>query len=48
MHTRADHLLTANKKNFGHLFGRMIGGVKIVSVQLLLADLIAQGLAKES
>lgn len=38
----------ATKKNFGQRFGRTIGGVKIVSVQLLLADLIAQGLTKET
>lgn len=45
---RADYLLTGDKKDFGHLFGRTIVGVKIVSIQLLLADLIAQGLIKES
>ena len=45
---RADYLLTGDKKDFGHLFGRTIAGVKIVSVQLLLADLIAQGHIKES
>ena len=45
---RADYLLTGDKKDFGHLAGRTIGGVKIVSIQPLLADLIAQGLIKES
>lgn len=44
---RADYLLTGDKKDFGHLFGRTVRGVKIVTVQLLLADLIAQGLIKE-
>ncbi len=45
---RADYLLTGDKRDFGHLFGRTISGVKIVSVQLLLADLIAQGLIDAS
>jgi len=44
---KADYLLTGDKKDFGHLFGRTIRGVKIVSVQLLLADLIKQGIIKE-
>lgn len=44
---RADYLLTGDKKDFGHLFSRTIHGVKVVSVQLLLDDLIAQGLIKE-
>ena len=43
---QADYLLTGDKKDFGHLFGRTIRGVKIVSVQLLLADLIKQGIIK--
>jgi predicted nucleic acid-binding protein len=45
---QADYLLTGDKKDFGHLFGRTIRGVKIVSVQLLLADLIKQGIIKKS
>ena len=44
----ADYLLTGDKKDFGHLFGRTVRGVKIVSVQLLIADLIKQGIIKES
>ncbi len=39
---RADYLLTGDKQDFRHLFGRTISGVKIVSVQLLLADLICR------
>jgi uncharacterized protein len=45
---KADYLLTGDKKDFGHLFGRTVGGVKIVSVQLLIADLIKQEIIKES
>lgn len=44
----ADYLLTGDKKDFGHLFGRTIRGVKVVSVQLLLADLIKQKIIRES
>jgi len=44
----ADYLLTGDKKDFGHLYGNTIRGVKIVSVQLLLADLIARGMISES
>ena len=44
----ADYLLTGDKKDFGHLFGRTIRGVKIVSLQLLLTDLIKRGIIKES
>jgi predicted nucleic acid-binding protein len=43
----ADYLLTGDKKDFGNLFGRTIYDVKVVSVQLLLADLVAQGIVKE-
>ncbi len=39
---KADFLLTGDKKNFGHLFGKTIGGVKIVTVQMLLDELIAR------
>ena len=45
---RADFLLTGDKKDFGHLFGRTVGGVQIVSVQLLLAELVARGIVSES
>ena len=44
----ADYLLTGDKKDFGHLYGNTVRGVKIVSVQLLLADLIARGIVSES
>lgn len=39
----ADYLLTGDKKDFGHLFGKRIGGVAVVSVELLLAELVDQG-----
>ena len=44
----ADYLLTGDKKDFGHLYGHTICGVKIVNVQLLLADLISRGIVSES
>lgn len=44
----ADFLLTGDKKDFGHLFGETVRGVKIVNVQMLLAELIARGIASES
>ncbi len=44
----ADYLLTGDKKDFGHLYGKTVRGVKIVSVQRLLADLIARGTVGES
>lgn len=44
----ADYLLTGDKKDFGHLYGKTVQGVKIVSVPLLLADLIAQGIITAS
>lgn len=40
---QADYLLTGDKKDFGHLFGKSIGGVTVVSVELLLRELVAQG-----
>ena len=43
----ADYLLTGDKKDFGHLYGHTVRGVKIVSVQLLLADLTARGIVSE-
>lgn len=46
--SKSDYLLTGDKKDFGPLFGKIIGDVKIVSVELLLADLIARGIASES
>jgi predicted nucleic acid-binding protein len=44
----ADYLLTGDKRDFGHLFGTTVRGVKIVNVQMLLAELIAQGIARDA
>jgi predicted nucleic acid-binding protein len=44
----ADYLLTGDKKDFGHLFGETVRGVKIVNVQMLLADLIALGIVGDA
>ena len=44
----ADFLLTGDKKDFRHLFGETVRGVKIVNVQILLAELIAPGIVGES
>jgi len=44
----ADFLLTGDRKDFGHLFGTTIHGVKIVNVQGLLAELIALGIVSRS
>jgi len=44
----ADYLLTGDKKDFGPLFGKTVHGVKIVNVQMLLAELIARGIVGES
>lgn len=40
----ADFLLTGDKKDFGHLFGMMVRNVKVVSVQMLLAELLSAGI----
>lgn len=45
---KADFLLTGDKKDFGHLFGKTIRGVKIVNMRMLLDDLIARGIVRES
>jgi predicted nucleic acid-binding protein len=45
---RADFLLTGDKRDFGHLFGKRVGGVKIVTVQELLAELVARGIVTAS
>jgi predicted nucleic acid-binding protein len=45
---QADFLLTGDKKDFGHLFGKTVRGVKIVTVQMLLDELIARGIVSES
>ena len=44
----ADYLLTGDKRDFGHLFRQTVHGVKVVNVQLLLADLIAQGIVGDA
>ena len=40
---RATHLLTGDKTDFGHLFGKSVEGVKVVSPQLLADELIKLG-----
>jgi len=42
-----DFLLTGDKKDFGHLFGKTVSGVKIVSVQLLIEELEKRGILGE-
>ena len=32
---RCDYLLTGDKRDFGHLYGKTIGGVEIVSYMML-------------
>jgi predicted nucleic acid-binding protein len=44
---RADFLLTGDKKDFGHLFGQSVRGVKIVTVRMLLAELVNRGIVSE-
>jgi predicted nucleic acid-binding protein len=44
----ADYLLTGDKKDFGPLFGKTVRGVKIVNVQMLLAELFTRGIIGES
>jgi len=36
---QADFLLTGDKKDFGHLFGKTVSTVRIVTVELLVAEL---------
>ena len=43
----ADYLLTGDKKDFGHLFGKSVSGVMVVSVELLLRELVDQGMLEE-
>jgi len=38
--SKANCLLTGDKKDFGHLFGKKVQGVKIVSVEMLVDELI--------
>lgn len=38
------HLVTGDLADFGHLLGKEIGGVKVLSMQLLLEELSANGI----
>jgi predicted nucleic acid-binding protein len=40
---QADFLLTGDKKDFGHLFGKTVSTVRIVTVELLVAELKHMG-----
>jgi len=44
---RADFLLTGDKKDFGHLYGKTVQGVKVVSVVLLVDELIERDLLND-
>jgi len=44
----ADFLLTGDKKDFGHLFGVSVRGVKIVTVRTLIEELVARGIVDEA
>ena len=43
----ADFLLTGDKKDFGHLFGKTVSGVRVVTVQLLIEELERRGIFGE-
>jgi predicted nucleic acid-binding protein len=43
----ANYLLTGDKRDFGHLFGKTVHGVKVATVDILLADLISLGIVGE-
>ena len=43
----ADYLLTGDKRDFGRLFGKTVRGVKVVNVQMLLAELVTRGIVRE-
>ncbi len=45
--SECSHLLTGDSRDFGHLFGQMIGGVKVVSPRMLADELVARGLLKK-
>lgn len=40
---KATHLLTGDKTDFGHLFGKTIQGVKVVSPRMLADELVTLG-----
>lgn len=41
--SKATHLLTGDKTDFGHLFGETIRGVKVVSPQMMADEIVALG-----
>ena len=41
--SHATHLLTGDKTDFGHLYGKTVQGVKIVSPPLLADEIVALG-----
>ena len=43
---KADFLLTGDKRDFGRLFGRTIQGVKVVTVEMLMGELVKQGVIR--
>lgn len=43
----ADFLVTGDKKDFGHLFGKTVSGVRVVTVQLLVEELENRGILGE-
>ncbi len=43
----ADYLLTGDRKDFGHLFGKSVAGVGVVTVPLLIDELVKRGLVSE-
>ncbi len=42
--SHSDYLLTGDKKDFGHLYGKKVRGVKIVSVAMLVDEMIERKL----
>jgi predicted nucleic acid-binding protein len=42
----ADFLLTGDKKDFGHLFGKSVHGVTVITVAQLIAELVARGIVQ--
>lgn len=41
---QATHLLTGDQKDFGHLFGKTVQGVRIVTQRMLVEELRAKGI----
>jgi predicted nucleic acid-binding protein len=41
---KADFLLTGDKRDFGHLFGKTVCGVQIVNVDLLIVEFLRRGI----